>query len=106
MWEMANSREHCSWVHSDKDKATKKALSLIIGAINKVKHHGSIETKEVHLNRDVLVIGAGNSWHTCFSRADDYIYLFNRFLGLKLFLAHLLNYLATSRFFVATQVKD
>ena len=59
MWEMANIREHCSWVHSDKGEATKKALALITGAINKVKHHEPIGTKEVHLNQDVLVIGAG-----------------------------------------------
>ena len=59
MWEMANIREQCSWVHSNKEEGTKKALSLITGAIEKVKHHKPIGKKEVHLNQDVLVIGAG-----------------------------------------------
>ena len=36
--EIANIREHCSWVHSDREKATEKAAALIRAAINKVKH--------------------------------------------------------------------
>ena len=78
MWEMANIREHCSWVHSDKDEATKKALSLIEGAINKVKHHKPIGTKEVHMNQDVLVIGAGIAgMHASLELADKdfHVYL-------------------------------
>ena len=71
MWEMANIREHCSWVHTDKEKATKKAMALINGAIAKVKHHNSIEKKEISINRDVLVIGAGIAgMHTALELAD------------------------------------
>jgi len=71
MWEMANIREHCSWVHTDKDKATKKAHSLVQGAINKVKHHEPILKKEISINRDVLVIGAGIAgMHTSLELAD------------------------------------
>ena len=77
MWEMANIREQCSWVHSDKDKATKKALSLITGAINKVKHHEPIGTKEVHLNQDVLVIGAGIAgMHASLELADKNFHVY------------------------------
>lgn len=78
MWEMANIREQCSWVHSDKDEATKKALALIQGAIEKVKHHEPIGKKEVHLNREVLVIGAGIAgMHTSLELAnkDFHVYL-------------------------------
>jgi heterodisulfide reductase subunit A len=36
MFEMANIREHCSWVHTDKDEATKKAKSLVAAAVGRV----------------------------------------------------------------------
>jgi len=78
MWEMANIREHCSWVHSDKEKATKKAMALVNGAIAKVKHHKPIEKKEISINRDVLVIGAGIAgMHTALELAnkDFHVYL-------------------------------
>ena len=77
MWEMANIREHCSWVHSDKEEATKKAFSLIMGALNKIKHHKPIGTKKVHLNRDVLVIGAGIAgMHASLELADKDFHVF------------------------------
>jgi len=59
MWDMVNIREHCSWVHSDKEKGTKKAMSLINGTIEKIGNHEPIVKKEISINRDVLVIGAG-----------------------------------------------
>ena len=34
--EMANIREHCSWVHPDKDQATAKAIDLIRMSVGKV----------------------------------------------------------------------
>jgi len=71
MWEMANIREHCSWVHSDIREGTKKALSLINGAIGKVKKHEPIETAEVPVIQEALVIGAGISgMHTSLELAD------------------------------------
>lgn len=36
--DMANIREQCSWVHNDKDGATKKAITLINASIEKVKN--------------------------------------------------------------------
>ncbi len=35
--EMANIREHCSWVHEDRQQATDKALEIIRTLIEKVK---------------------------------------------------------------------
>lgn len=61
MWEMANIREQCSWVHSDIIKGTKKALALINGAIEKIKKHRPIEQIKVSVNKNVLVIGGGIS---------------------------------------------
>jgi NADH:ubiquinone oxidoreductase subunit E len=59
MWEMTNIREQCSWVHSNVDTATSKAKALILGAINRVKYHDEIGTKEVPMNQDMMVIGGG-----------------------------------------------
>ncbi|MHC4538137.1 MAG: FAD-dependent oxidoreductase, partial [Planctomycetota bacterium] len=59
MWEMANIREHCSWVHQDPELATKKAYAIIKGAINRVRAHNPIESIKVPMVQDVLVIGGG-----------------------------------------------
>ena len=57
--EMANIREQCSWVHSDKEAATLKAVDLIRGAVERVRHHKPLETRRIAINRNVLVIGGG-----------------------------------------------
>ena len=57
--EMANIREHVSWVTKDKEEATKKAISLVKGAVNRVKYHEPIEEREVPVTSSTLVIGAG-----------------------------------------------
>ena len=78
MFEMANIREHCSWVHEDREEATKKAYSIIKGAINKVQHHEAIDTVDVSVNRNILVIGAGIAgMHASLELADKdfHVYL-------------------------------
>jgi heterodisulfide reductase subunit A len=57
MLEMVNIREQCSWVHKDTVEATRKAISLIYAAINRVKLHDSLENLSVKMNPEVLVIG-------------------------------------------------
>jgi heterodisulfide reductase subunit A len=57
--EMANIREHCSWVHSDKDRATRKAIRLIGMSVEKVKQNHALEPIEVPVNKKALVIGGG-----------------------------------------------
>ncbi|HPD65360.1 MAG TPA: CoB--CoM heterodisulfide reductase iron-sulfur subunit A family protein [Bacteroidia bacterium] len=59
MLEMVNIREQCSWVHKDTVEATRKAISLIYAAINRVKLHDSLENLSVKMNPEVLVIGGG-----------------------------------------------
>ncbi len=59
LMEMANIREHCSWVHSDKDRATRKAIRLIGMSVEKVKQNHALEPIEVPVNKKALVIGGG-----------------------------------------------
>lgn len=59
LFEMANIREHCSWVHTDKEKATEKAKALVSAAVRRVEHQEPLETKEVPVNPNTLVIGGG-----------------------------------------------
>ncbi len=59
MFQMANIREQVSWVHTDKEEATNKAVSLITGAINRVGFHESLEKRTVEINSATLIIGGG-----------------------------------------------
>ncbi len=59
LFEMANIREQCSWVHEDKDKATEKAKALVSAAVRRVLFHTPLETKVVPVNPHTLVVGAG-----------------------------------------------
>lgn len=71
MWEMANIREHCSWVHHDQELATKKAYAIIKGAINRVKTHEPIESIKVPMVQDVMVVGGGiTGMHTAIELGD------------------------------------
>jgi heterodisulfide reductase subunit A len=59
-FEMANIREHCSWVHlHDKEAATDKAMDLVRMAVAKARLlEDQVET-EVPVIRKSLIIGAG-----------------------------------------------
>ena len=59
LYEHANIREHCSWVHDDRDLATGKAKDLIRAAVRRVFYNEPLEIKERTLNPNVLVTGAG-----------------------------------------------
>ena len=61
MLQMANVREQDSWVHSDRIEATRKAKSLVAGAINRVVHHQPLSKREVPVNPATLIIGGGMS---------------------------------------------
>ena len=60
-FEMVNIREHCSWVHIDKEKATWKAIGLIAGAVARAEYLEPLEKKEVSVIPRALVIGGGIS---------------------------------------------
>jgi len=55
--EHVNIREHCSWVH--KDGGTEKAKKLVAAGVKKVYYHQPLEPREVPVNPDTLVVGAG-----------------------------------------------
>jgi len=57
--EMANIREHCSWVHSNKEEATAKAIDLIRMSVEKVKHNHALVPIEIPVTKRAMVIGAG-----------------------------------------------
>ncbi len=57
--EMANIREHCSWVHTNKEEATAKAIDIVRMAVEKVKHNHALVPIEVPVTKRALVIGAG-----------------------------------------------
>lgn len=59
LFQMSNIREQCSWVHSDRDKATAKAKRLIAAAVRRVHFHKSMEQREAPVHPDALVVGAG-----------------------------------------------
>ena len=61
MLQMANVREQDSWVHSDRIEATRKAKSLVAGAIKRVVHHQPLTKREVPVNPATLIIGGGVS---------------------------------------------
>ena len=57
--EMANIREQCSWVHSDREKATEKAKLLVASAVAKAALLEPLEEREVEVTPGVVVIGGG-----------------------------------------------
>jgi heterodisulfide reductase subunit A len=57
--EMANIREHCSWVHKDRDEATEKAKALVRAAVRRVSYHGPLETRQFSFNPNTLIVGGG-----------------------------------------------
>ena len=56
---MANIREQCSWVHKDKEEATKKAVILTRAAIAKVRLSTPLTEGESPVTKRALVIGGG-----------------------------------------------
>ncbi len=57
--EMVNIREHCSWVHENKEKATDKATALIRGAVERARFLEPLTPKSVKVTQNALVIGGG-----------------------------------------------
>jgi heterodisulfide reductase subunit A-like polyferredoxin/coenzyme F420-reducing hydrogenase delta subunit len=60
LFEMANIRDHCSWVHRDNPAAaTDKAKDLVAGAVAKVRLSEPLETQTFEVCKSSLVIGGG-----------------------------------------------
>lgn len=62
LFELANIRDQCSWVHmNEPEKATEKSKDLIKMAVNRVRLAQPIHPVTLDMNHDVLVIGGGVS---------------------------------------------
>ncbi|MBN1949418.1 MAG: CoB--CoM heterodisulfide reductase iron-sulfur subunit A family protein, partial [Candidatus Cloacimonetes bacterium] len=57
--EVANIREQCSWVHNEKEEATRKANLIIKTAIEKLRLNKSLQPIMAPLTKRVMVIGGG-----------------------------------------------
>ena len=57
--QIANIREHCSWVHDDKEAATKKAMALVNAAVRRVALQQPLQITRMPLNKATLIVGAG-----------------------------------------------
>jgi len=59
LFQMANIREHCSWVTEDGKEATEKAKALINAAVRRVFYQEALEITEIPVNPNTLVVGGG-----------------------------------------------
>jgi len=57
--QIANIREHCSWIHDDARLATQKAKALVLAAVRRVALHQPLEPLRAPVNPNVLVVGGG-----------------------------------------------
>jgi len=62
LFEMANIRDQCSWVHMDKkEEATNKAKNLVRMAVAKARLIEPLQEQELTINKRALVVGGGAS---------------------------------------------
>ena len=60
LFEMANIREHCSWVHSlEKEKATQKAKDIVAMSVARAAHLLPLKEIEIPVIKKGLVLGGG-----------------------------------------------
>lgn len=59
MCEMANIRDQCSWCHSNYDKATQKAIGLVLMAVAKVNKNKPLSKMKAPVTNRAMVIGGG-----------------------------------------------
>ena len=57
--EMANIREHCSWVHENREEATAKASGIVAMLVERVKKDKKLAPITVPITKRSLVIGGG-----------------------------------------------
>ncbi|WP_054651507.1 CoB--CoM heterodisulfide reductase iron-sulfur subunit A family protein [Salidesulfovibrio brasiliensis] len=59
MLEMANIREHVSWIGKDKEKNTFKSTELVHMAVEKLRRNQPLVPKTFEIDKTVLVVGGG-----------------------------------------------
>ena len=64
--DMANIREHCSWVHTkEKEEATQKAKDIIRMSVARVCRLKPLQEFDLPVNKSALVVGGGIAGMTC-----------------------------------------
>ena len=64
--DMANIREHCSWVHAkEKEKATQKAKDIVRMSVARTCHLEPLREIDLPVNKAALVLGGGIAGMTC-----------------------------------------
>ncbi len=58
-FEMANIREQCSWVHTEREIGTEKAKELVAGTVAKAALLEPLQERQVEVTPAALVIGGG-----------------------------------------------
>jgi len=65
-YDMANIREHCSWVHSrEKEDATQKAKDIIRMSVARACHLEPLQEFDLPIDKRALVVGGGIAGMTC-----------------------------------------
>jgi heterodisulfide reductase subunit A len=65
-YDMANIREHCSWVHpKEKEEATAKAKDIIRMSVARACHLEPLQEMDLPVNKAALVVGGGIAGMTC-----------------------------------------
>jgi heterodisulfide reductase subunit A len=58
-FEMANIREHVSWITADREAATEKAKRLVRAAVFRVAYHAPLEPRQEPVTQAALIVGGG-----------------------------------------------
>jgi len=80
-FQMVSVRELDSWVHDDREAATRKAMDLVRAAVQRVVFHEALERRSVPVNPNVLVVGGGIAGiHAALTMANagKHVYLVER----------------------------
>jgi len=65
-YDMANIREHCSWVHAkEKEDATEKAKDITRMSVARACHLEPLQEIDLPVNKTALVVGGGVAGMTC-----------------------------------------
>lgn len=59
MFEMANIREHVSWIGKDMEANTNKAIDLVMMAVSKLRNDRPLQSSQFDVTHKVMVIGGG-----------------------------------------------
>ncbi len=59
LFEMANIREHVSWIGKDREANTNKAAELVLMAVEKLRRNIPLYANQFDINKRVLIIGGG-----------------------------------------------